>query len=180
MANIRTLNKPDSVKFEIVTVDWVKENWGKKHTEAEIEKIKIEEEIFKAVFLLSENFSLVESKIQQTGYIKAALAGDTLYFVREYFNANEIKYKPVKVEGVLQDAVEGRLIRHLRKLGVKSEKLTTESGSKRFFVLFKWLCRDFPNRVKFVKTGFPSWSKKFEGQAIETYNKYFSKNKVKI
>ena len=86
VANVRMLEKPGSFKFRVVTVDWVKENWGRRSAEAAIEEVKIEEEIYKAIFLIPENFSLVESKVQQAGYIMAALAGDTLYFVREYFD----------------------------------------------------------------------------------------------
>ena len=106
--------------------------------------------------------------------------GQCFNLTREYFDKEGIKHEPAIVEGALQDAVEGRLVSHLRKLGVKSNELTMESGSKRYFVLFKWVCRDFPNRVKYVKTGFPSWSKKFKEQAITAYEKYYSRKKVKI
>jgi len=86
VAEIRMLNKPDCVEFRVVTLDWVKENWGKRSVEANMGEVKIEEEIFRALFLIPENFSLSESKIQQAGYMMAALAGSTLYFVREYFD----------------------------------------------------------------------------------------------
>lgn len=86
VAKIRMLDEPGSVKFRVVNVNWVKRNWGKRSVEAAIEEVKIEEDIYKAIFLIPENFSLVESKVQHAGYIMAALAGDTLYFVREYFD----------------------------------------------------------------------------------------------
>jgi len=92
--------------------------------------------------------------------------------VREYFNENDIYYEPAIVEGKLQDAVEGKLIQHLRKLGVTSRNLTKEAGIQRYFVLFDWVCRDFPNREKFVKTGFPAWKKRWRNIAIKRYNKY--------
>ncbi|TFG23645.1 MAG: hypothetical protein EU529_06805 [Promethearchaeota archaeon] len=92
--------------------------------------------------------------------------------VREYFHENDIYYEPAIVEGKLQDAVEGKLIQHLRKLGVSSRNLTKEAGIQRYFVLFDWVCRDFPNRERFVKTGFPAWKKKWKNIAIRRYKKY--------
>ena len=98
--------------------------------------------------------------------------GDCFDLVREYFNKNEIYYEPAIIEGELQDAVEGRYIQHLRKLGITSSKLTKESGIQRYFILFNWVCRDFPNRERFVKIGFPSWKKKWRKIAIKRYKKY--------
>jgi len=89
--------------------------------------------------------------------------------VREYFNENKIYYEPAIIEGKLQDAVEGRFIQHLRKLGVNSSNLTNECGITRYFILFNWVCRDFPNRERFVKTGFPSWKKKWRKIAMKRY-----------
>jgi len=97
--------------------------------------------------------------------------GNCFDLVREYFDQNEIYYEAAVVEGVLQEAVEGRLIQHLRKLGVSSKKLTTEAGFQRYFVLFNWVCQDFPNRERYVKTGFPSWPKKWRMIALERYQK---------
>ena len=93
-------------------------------------------------------------------------------FVRMWFDREGIRHTPAIVEGKLQDAVEGRLISHLRKLGVNSPKLTTESGATRYFVLFDWVCRNFYEREKFVKAGFPSWSKKWRQIGIEKYQRY--------
>jgi len=95
--------------------------------------------------------------------------GSCFDLVREYFNENNIYYEPAIIEGKLQDAVEGRFIQHLRKLGVKSMNLTKESGIQRYFILFNWVCRDFPNRERFVKTGFPSWKKKWQKIAMKRY-----------
>jgi hypothetical protein len=96
--------------------------------------------------------------------------GNCFDLLRKYFNENDIYYEPAIIEGKLQDAVEGRFIQHLRKLGVKSKNLTKESGIERYFILFDWVCRDFPNRERFVKTGFPSWNKKWRKIAIKRYH----------
>ncbi len=96
--------------------------------------------------------------------------GNCFDLVREYFDENKIYYEPAIVEGVLQDAVEGRFIQHLRKLGVRSHNLTMDSGIQRYFLLFNWVCRDFPNRESYVKTGFPSWKKKWRKIAMDRYH----------
>ena len=93
--------------------------------------------------------------------------GNCFDLVREWFDEEGIKHEPAIVEGKLQDAVEGRFIEHLRKLGVKSPNLTTEAGIKRFFILFNWVARDLDSREKYVKSGFPSWPKKWRDIAIK-------------
>ncbi len=98
--------------------------------------------------------------------------GNCFDLVREYFDENNIYYEPAIVEGELQDAVEGRYIQHLRKLGITSRKLTNDSGIQRYFIQFNWICQDFPNRERFVKTGFPSWEKKWRKIAEKRYKKY--------
>ncbi|MFX0029725.1 MAG: hypothetical protein ACFE8B_10985 [Candidatus Hermodarchaeota archaeon] len=103
--------------------------------------------------------------------------GDCFDLVREYFDENGIYYEPAVIEGTLQEAVEGRYIQHLRKLGIHSRKLTVEAGAERYFISFNWVCRDFPNRERFVKTGFPSWKKKWRKIALKRYKSYQS-NKI--
>ena len=98
--------------------------------------------------------------------------GNCFDLVREYFDENNIYYEPAIVEGELQEAVEGRYIQHVRKLGITSRKLTKDSGIQRYFTQFNWVCQDFPNRERFVKTGFPSWKKRWRNIAINRYKKY--------
>ena len=106
--------------------------------------------------------------------------GNCFDLVRDYFNENNIYYEPAIIEGGLQSAVEGRYIEHLRKLGVSSKKLSKESGIQRYFILFNWVCRDFPNRECFVKTGFPSWRKKWRAIALKKYNKYYQNGSLEV
>ena len=98
--------------------------------------------------------------------------GNCFDLVREYFEEYKIYYEPAIVEGVLQDAVEGKFIQHLRKLGVKSRNLSMDSGAKRYFILFNWVCKDFPYRERYVKTGFPSWKRKWRNIALERSQQY--------
>jgi len=92
--------------------------------------------------------------------------------VRTYFEEEGINYELKTIEGILQNAVEGKLVDHLRKLGVKSKNLTKKSGAKRYFVLFNWLCRDFYNREKYVKNGFKKWNTIWRKKAIKQFNKF--------
>jgi hypothetical protein len=103
--------------------------------------------------------------------------------VRAYFIEEGINYENSIVEGKLQDVVEYKLITHLRNdLGVRSRNLTTKSGAKRFFILFNWVCYDFFNREKYVKSGFKKWNTVWRDRAIEKNKKiknsqYSSKSK---
>ncbi|MFX1324401.1 MAG: hypothetical protein ACFE8N_05560 [Promethearchaeota archaeon] len=104
--------------------------------------------------------------------------GSCFDLVRKFFDERGIYYEPAIIEGELQEAVEGRFIQHLRKLGISSKKLTTDAGIQRYFILFNWVCRDFPNRERFVKRGFPSWEKKWRKIAVKRYQRYNKKPKV--
>ncbi len=100
--------------------------------------------------------------------------------VRQYFDDVGIVYEPAIIEGKLQDAVEGRLIKHLKNdLGIHSKKLTIESGAKRYFVLFNWVCRNFYKREKYVKSGFKKWNTYWRDIAIEKYENYIESSNNK-
>jgi len=100
--------------------------------------------------------------------------------VREYFDEERINYEPAIIEGKLQDAVEGRLLKHLRHdLGIRSRNLTKKSGAKRYFVLFHWVCRDFYKREKYVKSGFKRWNTVWRDKAIEKHNRIKKSRKKK-
>jgi len=121
--------------------------------------------------------NLVKSGLKELNFHKESekvllCRGNIFDQVRNYFDEMGINYEPAIIEGKLQDAVEGRLVSHLRNdLGVRSKNLTTESGKKRFFVLFNWLCQDFFKREKYVKSGFKKWQTTWRARAIERYEK---------
>lgn len=98
--------------------------------------------------------------------------GNIFDHVRTYFDEEGINFEPAIIEGKLQDAIEGKLVEHLRELGVQSKKLTKKSGAKRFFILFNWVARDFYNREKFVKNGFKRWKTVWRKKAIEKFEKH--------
>lgn len=86
MGKIRGLPLLDRVELKIVAVSWVEENWGWKQVEAASREIEIEERIYKVLFLIPENVSLREVKVQQAGAILAASWEDEVYIVKEYFD----------------------------------------------------------------------------------------------
>ncbi|MHA2009547.1 MAG: hypothetical protein ACW99E_19970 [Promethearchaeota archaeon] len=125
---------------------------------------------YKAVELVKDG--LGELNFQKDGEIIKLCRGNIFDRVRAYFIEEGINYEDAIVEGKLQDAVEGQLIKHLRNdLGVRSRNLTKKSGAKRFFVLLNWLCYDFYKRERYVKSGFKKWNTVWRDRAIEKYKK---------
>jgi len=86
IGEVRGLSPPMGVELKVVTVSWVKENWGWKQVEATSREVEIEERIYKALLLIPENVSLQEVKVQQAGAILAATLENNLYIVKEYFD----------------------------------------------------------------------------------------------
>ncbi|MFX1502962.1 MAG: hypothetical protein ACFFDH_18525 [Promethearchaeota archaeon] len=124
----------------------------------------------KTVDLVKEG--LKELKYQKDTEIIQLCRGNIFDEVRAYFIEEGINYEDTIIEGKLQDAVEGKLIEHLRNdIGVRSKQLTRKSGAKRFFVLYNWVCYDFYKRERFVKSGFKKWKTVWRDRAIEKYNK---------
>ncbi len=124
---------------------------------------------------------LKELNFQKNNELIKLCRGNIFDKVRAYFIEEGINYEDAIVEGKLQDAVEWKLILHLRNdLGVRSKNLTKKSGAKRFFVLFNWICYDFYEREKYVKSGFKKWNTVWRARAIEKYEKIMrSKKKSK-
>jgi len=86
IVRVRELSPPQNVPLKVVTVDWVEENWGRKFAEEESEELQVEEEIYKALFLMPQNLSLAEVMVEQSGATMAAVWEGSLYVVREHFN----------------------------------------------------------------------------------------------
>jgi hypothetical protein len=145
--------------FKTLSVDLFKgENW------------KHKEPIKEVVNLVKEG--LIDLNFKKDVDVIHLCRGNIFDQVRNYFLEEGINYEDAIVEGKLQDAVEGKLIKHLRNdLNVRSRNLTAKSGAKRFFVLFNWVCYDFYKREKWVKSGFKKWNTVWRERAIEKYNK---------
>jgi len=145
--------------FKTLSVDLFKgENWKNK-------------EPFKEVVNLVKE-GLIELNFKKDLDVIRLCRGNIFDQVRNYFLEEGINYEDAIVEGKLQDAVEGKLIKHLRNdLNIRSRNLTVKSGAKRYFVLFNWVCYDFFKREKWVKSGFKKWNTTWRERAIKKYNK---------
>ncbi|MBA7620406.1 hypothetical protein ES703_27755 [subsurface metagenome] len=150
--------------FRTLSLEFFKgENWKNKHY------------LEKTVELVKDG--LRELKFQKENELVRLCRGNIFDHVRNYFIEEGINYEDAIVEGKLQDAVEGKLIDHLRyDLGIRSKRLTKRSGAKRFFVLFNWVCYDFYKREKYVKSGFKKWNTVWRARAIEKYEKIRNSN----
>ena len=86
IVRVRELSPPQSIPLKVVTLDWVEENWGRKFAEESSKELQIEEEIYKALFLMPQNLSLTDVVVEQSGATMAAVWEGSLYVVREHFN----------------------------------------------------------------------------------------------
>ncbi len=74
------------VTLEVVTTDWVIENWGKGYADPEIADILREENIYKALFMISQDDSLYQAKLDWTGLLHAAVWQGKIYVVEDKFD----------------------------------------------------------------------------------------------
>jgi len=124
---------------------------------------------------LKKTVDLVKEGLEELNFDKkkekvSLCRGNIFDDVRAYFIEEGILYEAAIIEGKLQDAVEMRLVNHLRNdLGIRSKKLTIKSGARRYFVLFNWVSYDFYRREKYVKSGFKKWNTIWRERAIEKY-----------
>jgi len=80
------------VTLEVVNQSWVVENWGVAYADAE--EIRVEENIYKALFVISQAVSLYDAKLEWTGSFHAAKWQGKIYVVEEKFDVtNEFKAK---------------------------------------------------------------------------------------
>ena len=78
------------VTLEVVNQSWVVENWGVAY--ANPEETQVEENIYKALFLISQDVSLYDVKLEWTGSFHAAKWRGKIYVVEEKFDVtNQFK-----------------------------------------------------------------------------------------
>ncbi|MFX0098208.1 MAG: hypothetical protein ACFFCS_01415 [Candidatus Hodarchaeota archaeon] len=85
---------------------------------------------------------------------------------RESLDKANIKYEPLKVEGVLQEAVEEEYIKAVEKLGIRSKFLRVDEDNKdkgyrkRWHILLNWARKKPAEREKYVKNALNFWKYK--------------------
>jgi len=87
--NIRGVSVREVI-LEVVNESWVIENWGVAYID--LEEITIEENIYKALFLISQDVNLTDVQLEWTGMFSAAKWQGKIYVVEENFDVtNEFK-----------------------------------------------------------------------------------------
>jgi hypothetical protein len=113
--------------------------------------------------------AIAEMKIPQTEEILLC-SGNIFDEAREMLKNSGYLVREAKIEGYLQDAVEGAYLQYLNdELGVPPSKGLNTSGKDRYFVLFNWVSQDFPRRERFVKSGFEKWNSKWRDMARDDW-----------
>ncbi len=79
----RGLPPPANVEIRVVTVDWAKKKWGDDYVRDDARKIRIDERIFKSLFILPESSSLADLYANWPRAYLATALGDKVYFVQE-------------------------------------------------------------------------------------------------
>ncbi len=78
------------VTLEVVNESWVIENWGVAYID--LEEITMEENSYKALFMISQDVNLTDVQLEWTGMFSAAKWQGKIYVVEENFDAtNEFK-----------------------------------------------------------------------------------------
>lgn len=77
------------VALEVVNRDWVIENWGKAYADSEIADILREEKIYKALFMIGQDVSLYDARLEWTGLFRAAKWQGKIYVVEENFDLTD-------------------------------------------------------------------------------------------
>jgi hypothetical protein len=75
------------VTLEVVNQSWVIENWGVAYID--LEEITIEENIYKALFMISQDVSLYEARLEWTGMFHAAKWQGKIYVVEDNFDITD-------------------------------------------------------------------------------------------
>jgi len=83
----RGLKFDQNVKLVILTKEWVIKHWGLGYLN--LTEVELEEELYKALFMVPESYNLTKTKLGQSGYTVAASADNTIYVVKEYFDPSK-------------------------------------------------------------------------------------------
>ncbi|MFQ6135547.1 MAG: hypothetical protein ACE5KU_07040, partial [Nitrososphaerales archaeon] len=84
--DMRGLPKPESTELNIVSIQWFRE---KEKVREESKEISLEDIVYKALFLIPQDYSLGEARVEQAGMIISAVVGSRLYVVQEYFDPQD-------------------------------------------------------------------------------------------
>jgi len=83
----RGLRFNQNVELVVLTREWVIKHWGLVYLN--LTEVKLEEELYKALFMVPESYNLTRVKLGQSGCTVAASAGNTIYVIKEYFDPSK-------------------------------------------------------------------------------------------
>jgi hypothetical protein len=75
------------VVLEVVNQSWVTENWGVAYVDTE--EITMEENVYKALFMISQDANLTDVQLEWTGMFRAAKWNGKIYVVEENFDVTD-------------------------------------------------------------------------------------------
>jgi hypothetical protein len=110
--NIRGVSVRE-VNLEVVNESWVLKNWGLPYID--YEELIIKENIYKALFLISQDVNLTDAQLEWTGIYHAAVWQGKIYIVKENFDFSD-KFK-----------VKSTLIHELTHIMQENYSLPTKS-----------------------------------------------------
>ncbi len=83
--DMRGLPPPKGIELNIVSIQWFS-NQEEEKVQEKSEEIDLEETVYKALFLIPQDFSVGEARVKQASSIRAAVVGSRLYIVKEHFD----------------------------------------------------------------------------------------------
>ncbi len=90
VSNLRELPAPSSTALQIVSISFF-QNQEKQDVQRQTTSINLENIVYRALFLMPQNYSVGTARVAEAGKVLSAVAGTKLYIVKEYFNPENNK-----------------------------------------------------------------------------------------
>jgi len=74
------------VSLQVVSKDWAIQTWGISVAQSDVKNLQIQENIYKALLLISQDASLYQAAVDWVGYYMAVTQAGKIYIVQENFN----------------------------------------------------------------------------------------------
>ena len=84
-SNLRELPTPSNTALQIVSISFF-QNREKQDVQRQTKSINLEDIVYRALFLMPQNYSVGTARVAEAGKVLSAVAGTKLYIVKEYFN----------------------------------------------------------------------------------------------
>ncbi|MEE9585553.1 MAG: hypothetical protein V3W09_01480 [Nitrososphaerales archaeon] len=88
--DMRGLPQPESTELKIVSIQYFRDK-AKEQVRKESEKISLEDIVYRALFMIPQEYSIGEARVEQASAVRSAVAGNRLYIVKENFDPQDTK-----------------------------------------------------------------------------------------